>query len=66
MAGAFTADKQNALIYKAPAFHLRSTLSGGSDPLLIVGSFRSQSENRQLILRMTIFNATQISISGVS
>lgn len=59
-------NKQSSLIYKAPTFHLRSTLSGGSDPLLIVGSFRSQSENRQLILRMTIFNATHISISGVS
>ena len=46
--------------------HLRSTLSGGSDPLLIVGSFRSQSENRQLILRMTIYNATHIDIGGIS
>ena len=53
-------------MYKAPLIHLRSTLSGGSDPLLIVGSFRQQSETRQLILRMTIYNATHIDIAGLA
>lgn len=61
----FFIDK-HSLVYKAPAIHLRSTLSGGSDPLLIVGSFRQQSETRQLILRMTIYNATQIDIAGLA
>ena len=61
----FIIDK-HSLVYKAPAIHLRSTLSGGSDPLLIVGSFRQQSETRQLILRMTIYNATQIDIAGLA
>ena len=53
-------------MYKAPLIHLRSTLSGGSDPVLIVGSFRQQSETRQLILRMTIYNATHVDIAGLA
>lgn len=57
---------KRSLVYKAPVIHLRSTLSGGSDPLLIVGSFRQQSETRQLILRMTIYNATHVDIAGLA
>ena len=57
---------KRSLVYKAPLIHLRSTLSGGSDPLLIVGSFRQQSETRQLILRMTIYNATHVDIAGLA
>lgn len=55
-----------ALVYKTPAVHIRSTLSGGSDPLLIVGSFRPQSETHQLILRMTLYNATHMDMSGIA
>ena len=57
---------KRALVYKAPLIHLRSTLSGGSDPVLIVGSFRQQAETRQLILRMTIYNATHVDINGLA
>ena len=53
-------------MYKSPAVHIRSTLSGGSDPLLIVGSFRPQSETHQLILRMTLYNATHMDMGGIA
>lgn len=52
-------------MYKSSAIHLRSTLAGSSDPLLIVGSFRAQSDMHQLILRMTLYNATHVDISGI-
>lgn len=54
------------LVYRAPAIHLRSTLSGSSDPLLIIGSFRPQADTRQLILRMTLFNATQVDLENIA
>lgn len=54
------------LVYKVPAVHIRSTLAGSSDPLLIVGSFRPQSETHQLILRMTLYNATHVDMSGIA
>ena len=57
---------QKALIHKAPAVHIRSTLSGSSDPLLIVGSFRPQADTNQLILRMTLYNATHVDLSGIA
>ena len=54
------------LVYKVPAVHIRSTLAGSSDPLLSVGSFRPQSETHQLILRMTLYNATHVDMSGIA
>lgn len=54
------------LVYKVPAVHHSLHAGWKLRPLLIVGSFRPQSETHQLILRMTLYNATHVDMSGIA
>ncbi|KAK8803718.1 hypothetical protein WA158_001412 [Blastocystis sp. Blastoise] len=56
---------QSSIIIRPPPTVLRSTLSGSSDPLVITASFRGDSNNRHLILRLLLTNITNVDLSNI-